>query len=135
MAIEDFVKEADLGTFLLRHMHDGELEGVVVQQADVKLYLKPLDQEAVTLVLPNLIALKADDFRQGNIVFEGIIYQGQASPREVLAYAYDYELPEEEVHLQAAMERVRSEKLYSIELTSSYGCELCAVFKEFPRIE
>jgi hypothetical protein len=79
--------------------------------------------------------LKADEFREGNIIFEVEITVGCAPSREVLetlvSRPHEAAAPEYQdkyrAHIDALIEDVGTGRLTLVSLSSSYGCELIAL--------
>jgi hypothetical protein len=105
--------------------HDESLTGLRMIGADAHLFFKAQHAE-FRMILPNVVMLKADGFMQGNIVFGISIYQEPS--RELVKKLYDFTESEPHNYLAVTLEKIKKENLRMFELTSSYGCEMLALF-------
>lgn len=113
----------------LSEIHDGYLDGIdVLDKKELKLTLKTVRGDSFRLTIKGLLALKADNFRQGNIV-EGIyFFTADTCPDDYLCQAYDFvSSKEREKYLPIELKKLAPYPWTLIEVSSSYGCDLYAV--------
>lgn len=127
---DDFFHKTDVpGLRILKHLHDGWLDGFVVKDKSIYLYFRSLKNINVSITIPDVVALKADDFRLGNIIFEISIYEKGYCPRELLANAFGFSNQEAMQYLDKKLNSLGDCAWSLLALTSSYGCELYLITK------
>jgi hypothetical protein len=110
-------------------LHDGFLRGVVLgDQEIVELLCSDVDGRRYVLRLPKLMALRADNFLQGNIIFEVNVYTTDF-PQDLIKRVYGADGDGEPDWLSARLQEMRDQSWTLLEITSSYGCELLALAK------
>ena len=120
-------------------LHDGSLVGMVLAaNGDLSLFCRAVDAKLYKLVVPAVERMRADNFLQGNTIFEISVYEGEDCPRKALEDLYCY-TNEAREHLYsrndnlmgtwipAQLEKITREGWTLISLGSSYGCELLAL--------
>jgi hypothetical protein len=113
----------------LPDFHDGYLDGILVSGRSARLFLRTVDGPLFTLLLHQVEALRADDFRQGNIIFEvNLLNLGQINESFVFQL-YDYGDYHKDKFVLADWKTQATQKgLSGLEITTSYGCELWSIF-------
>lgn len=109
-------------------MHDGHLLGLILldKANELELRLGTAMGDKITIKVPHLVALQANNFRQGNIVFEISLYTEDNCPVGCLQKAYGYDKMEWEQYGANKLSEIgRNWSL--IEIRESYGCELYAL--------
>lgn len=109
--------------------HDGLLTGVLVD-LNSTLTITCTDEDRkqeYVLRVPGTNSLVVNNFRQGNIIFNIYLFEGSRSPREVVAQAMGIRDEEDQAPVDAMEARIRQNNWVTIQITSSYGCELCGI--------
>ncbi|MBA3353104.1 MAG: hypothetical protein H0U23_11925 [Blastocatellia bacterium] len=110
-------------------LHDGYLNGLLIEaETTLILHCKTEDGRACTFTMPGMVRLRANNFREGNIIFELNIYQGPECPIELVKQLKEYEEARTDEMLSKDMEIIVQGNWTLVELTSSYGCDLLALF-------
>jgi hypothetical protein len=117
------------GVILDPEFHDGLLLGIVMSPSDKSLtvHCQTIDKEDCRLTIPQIVRLRADDFRQGNIIFEMTLREGPEVPEEAVRKLWQFEGDMAAKHLATLMRKIQSDRWILFEIGSSYGCELLAV--------
>lgn len=109
--------------------HDGALTGVrVIERSTLELYCSTLEGEAYKVSLSGLEALKVDNFREGNIIFEIELFNSNF-PIELVKRAFSLSAEENPPWLQQKITEMTADGWTLLELSSSYGCEIAAIAK------
>jgi hypothetical protein len=123
------VKSEFEAPYELSEIHDGYLGGVdISDEKELKLTMKTVVGDSFRLTVKGLVALKADNFRQGNII-EGIyFFTADTCPEDYLCLAYDFVSNiDREKYLPIELKKLTPYPWTLIEVSSSYGCDLYAV--------
>ncbi|HTS35281.1 MAG TPA: hypothetical protein VMH04_06390 [Candidatus Solibacter sp.] len=113
----------------LPDFHDGYLDGLFASDSDARIFLRTVDGQAFTFVLRNVEALRADNFRLGNIIFELNLLTPEQIDESFLCQAYEYsEQVKERLVLAGWKVRAAQKGLSGLEITTSYGCELRSIY-------
>ena len=115
--------------------HDGLLTGINVSKSDATLFITRVDDTRWRLDLVGVSQLRADDFRQGNIISHLEVISGTAPPREWLAELIGPPHPSaaREYHdkhrdsLDRMSRSVENGEVSLLVVTPSYGCDLLAL--------
>jgi hypothetical protein len=113
---------------VLPDLHDGRLDGLFISRNRTAwIYATDFEGRAWTLVLDRVERLRADEFREGNIILEAVCTAGQLQVTDI-ERVYDLTAAEREAPwVRTLLARTGSESLAFVELTSSYGCRLVAL--------
>ena len=120
---------------MLPDFHDGLLTSLTVAEGGATLTLSHPGGRDWTIELQGVRHLRADNFREGNIIAELEIITGIAPPRsqvEVLAErphegAAQTFHDEHRAYVDHLVEQVSAGQLMFLSLNPSYGCELLVV--------
>jgi hypothetical protein len=117
----------------LPDLHDGFLDGIYVS-TDKKLILNCRDvtNRPWVITVPRIRRLKADNFSEGNIIFEVNIYSGQDCPVNLIRKLQGYLNEGSESLLAGDLKIIAENNWTLVEVTSSYGCELLALSEAGP---
>lgn len=107
-------------------LHDGRLLAIELIGPDLQLRCADVNGAQHFLVLRDIVRLRADNFLQGNIVFEVSTFSTEACPEHLIRAAYQ---DAEHATLAGEIEDIRTQNLTLLQLGSSYGCELVALGK------
>lgn len=131
------LKVASGGEMIVPSVHDANLLGVVLADPSA-LYIpmRLIDGASVCIVLRGVVRLRADDFRQGNVVLD-ITVSGAGVRACDLQYVYgvDQAGKSELGFLVTVEEDFSRGKLKLVEINASYGCSLSCVCEEIDVIE
>ena len=120
---------------MLPTFHDGCLTGLAVSERAAMLSIVRSDGVAWRIELSGVRYLKADDFRQGNIIARFDVVTGVEPSRELIealvpgpheTAAQEYH-DKHRAHLDTLVGQVTSGSLNLVTLTPSYGCEVIVV--------
>lgn len=117
----------------LPDLHDGYLEGILVSK-DKTLMLSCRDamSREWLITVPKLHRLKADNFSEGNIIFEINLYVGDNCPHVLIQKLQGYREEMAAESLSKDLEKISKGNWTLVEITSSYGCELLALSEAEP---
>lgn len=108
-------------------LHDGTLSGIVLTAPKtLSLHCADVDQRQYVLRLSGLVRLRANDFMEGNVIFEVKVHTHDFSPglvKRVYGESGDA-VPE---WLPATLLKLSRGEWTLLEITSSYGCHLLAL--------
>jgi hypothetical protein len=110
--------------------HDGRLDGVLLDQKSVKLFLRTEQKEPFILLVRGVIAMAVDGFRAGNIIFDVLLRQGDELTLEDMTDVHALiPGPRGEEQARKFLEQARERKLIIVEINPSYGAT-CRVLAE-----
>jgi len=113
----------------LPSFHDGYLDGVLLSEnKGAHLFVRTQENRRFTIVLKGLKALEISSFWSGNIIFDLILVSPEALTNETVQQAYPHCLSPEEN--QRRLEKAKEQKLSALEISSSYGAECTALFRD-----
>jgi hypothetical protein len=102
--------------------HDGFVEGFLIKDSQVIIFLKTSEKELFALIADDVAGMRADNFKEGNIIFDVVIRQGSdLVPGDMDGYDFATG-PLGESQRTTVLERSRNENRLALEITSSYGC-------------
>jgi hypothetical protein len=108
-------------------LHDGFLRGIVLSEPEtVELLCSDVKGHLYTLRLAGLVALRADNFLQGNVIFEVNEYRAEF-PRGLIKRVYGEDAESEPDWLSLRVQELSENSWTLLEVTTSYGCELLAL--------
>jgi hypothetical protein len=115
--------------------HDGHLMGIrVIDRSTLELFCSTIDGESYLVSLSELECLRADNFLQGNIVFEVTLFDS-AFPVDLVKRAFGLDGDEQPAWLDGKIEQMGQGHWTLLQLSSSYGCDLLAIGKGTIRVE
>jgi hypothetical protein len=102
--------------------HDGNLEGLWIDDTVVHVYLRTLEKERFVAVAEGVVALAASGFRAGNLIFEVVTRDHEEIASSDIAELYDLqEGSAGETQGAQLLEKARHEGLILLEINPSYG--------------
>jgi hypothetical protein len=103
--------------------HDGSVDGILIREKRVFVFLRTEDNEIFALVLDDVTRMRVDNFREGSSIFDIVIRQGEDLTRDDMnIYGYAA-TPDGEKSANEMLERMRTENRLALEINPSYGCE------------
>jgi hypothetical protein len=130
------------GVLTSPNLHDGSLVGIVLApNSDLSLYCRAVDAKIYKMIVPAIEQMRADNFLQGNIIFDICVYEQQSCPRNAVEdlYCYSNEAREHRyarhesigsAFISSLLEKIERENWTLVMLGSSYGCELIALSRQ-----
>ena len=117
----------DSGEITSLVVHDAKLIGLLLAQPKrLLIAIQVGSGETTCLVLNGVDRLRADDFRQGNIILSASVSSGSNVEKADVAYAHG--LSENDVtFLESILPRIEREQLLVVRLDPSYGCALVCI--------
>lgn len=119
------------GAFDERHylqspdLHDGGLEGIVSRDGGLELLCRSVQGARWILRLPELVHLRADDFRQGNIILDVLTLAGAECPDALLRELFEVTPAAEDPPWFAERRLAVHEGNWTLlRIQCSYGCSL-----------
>ena len=91
------------------------------------LLLQDIHHVSWELHLCGLRNMRADDFREGNIIFEVIVYNKMTPPIEFLRSLFGVSQSDIPEYFHKILLDLRSGQSTLVHLSPSYGCELTAL--------
>jgi len=101
----------------------------------LQLFLTTTDKRKFIVTIPNIIRMRADNFLEGNIVFDISVYQNAECSEGKLKSLYGYNEEQAQKYLSKNLREIAEKNLSLFQLGSSYGCELLALFSGSLQIE
>jgi hypothetical protein len=112
-------------------VHDARLVGLVMlERGDLAMLLRLTDDCNVGIVLIGVERLRANDFRQGNIVLDITVSTGADVGASDIAFAYGLEQDNSQeslAFLETTLAKFHAKTRILVELNSSYGCSLICI--------
>ena len=100
--------------------HDGFLDGLLVRNASAYLFLRTTNEEEFVLRMSGVLSLKADGFRQGNIIFDVLVRSGDELTAVDMVDLFGFK---DEAQAAKKLEESRQNGQLIIEVNPSYGAE------------
>lgn len=120
----------DDGTLSKPNLHDGLLVGLhLASNNSLCLICRGTDQAEWRVTIPKIVRLRADNFRQGNIIFGIRVLSAATCSEETMRRLEEYSAADDATGPTVALENARKNRWSMLELGSSYGCELLALFE------
>lgn len=123
------IRESD-GRVLYPDFHDGGLEGILLfPKPYIRLFLHTEPGKKYALILNKAECLRAEDFWQGNDIFDLAFQTGNICKIDYLMELYDVKpnTPNSAFIENNLYPRVLAHELTYVEMLSSYGCQLRAL--------
>jgi hypothetical protein len=118
----------DSGVLMQPDFHDGLLLGFNLRKnKTVELILADVQGNEFTITLTDVLKIKADEFRESNIVFDIGLFAIKECSTEILEKLYNLETKSFVQKIKSIKE---NEHYQVIVITPSFGCSLIALFHE-----
>jgi hypothetical protein len=109
------------------NFHDGFIDGLLVTDVEVRIFLQTVGQKKFTVVLSGVKSLVLDDFRRGNIILSVDWLDPAGLHNESVCRLYQVE---EKSSLQERwILEAQRDGLQALEIIPSYGGVLAAIFQ------
>jgi len=110
-------------------LHDGSFEGLWLDEKSAHIFLATQKHDRHVIVARGVALLKADDVRQGNIIFD-VLERAAAdvSPSDLDVFLYESDDPSQSKTL---WEKVQAEGLALLEISPSYGGTCIVLARSF----
>jgi hypothetical protein len=116
------------GVYSLKGCHDGYLLGICLSGSkELEVKVASIENELMMVKFPGLEYLTLNNFKQGNIIFDLMIYESSQCPHELIRKAMGHSIDDWEEVSDSAIQSLAGKSWIGIELTSSYGCEFHAI--------
>ncbi len=116
--------------------HDGFIDGVLLSDSEARIFLRTVSGDRFTLALNEVEALRVNDLRQGNIVFEIRFLEPRQLDSSFVFELYEYSDEHKKTFvLKEWIEKALQNNLTALEITPSYGCTILAVFKSYTLLD
>jgi hypothetical protein len=113
--------------------HDGYLDGLQIQGANVRIFLRADGGQEFVLEVSGVLRPRADGFREGNIIFDVLVRNGDDITVHDIIDCYGFK---EEANALTKLEELRRKNPVVLEINPSYGAS-CTILAEsvelFPR--
>jgi hypothetical protein len=113
--------------------HDGYLDGLFVSGKTARIFLRTLAGQTYTLILREVERLHAENFLEGNIVFDVKFLQPEQLTREDVLEVYGYS--EQSLVMQDWIRDATQRGLHAVAISSSYGCSVLGLFKHYELLQ
>jgi hypothetical protein len=108
----------------LQAFHDGFLDGFLILESSVLLFLSTMEKQPYVLIARGVEQMKADDFRQGNIILDVLTRRGNEISINDVKFLYGTQAGEVgDRQARKILERITQEDRIALEVNPSYGCE------------
>jgi hypothetical protein len=102
----------------LEQFHDGFLNGLLIQNTTVYVFISTDKSKKFVLEGRDVLSLKADGFRQGNIIYDVLVRDSDEVTLEDIHNFYEFK---DEANALKKLEDVRRKTVVVIEINPSYG--------------
>ena len=103
--------------------HDGFVDGFVIREQKVMIFIRTDENEAFALVADGVTRMRVDSLLQGNIIFDIVIRRGEDLTRgDVDIYGFAANADGER-RASETLQQLRTENRLALEINPSYGCE------------
>ena len=110
--------------------HDGSLDGLLIEQTSVQVFLSTDGKEPFVLAVDGVVALTAEGFRAGNIIFEVLTKHGPELTLQDITDVYGLAVTDSrQEQAQKFLENARERGLIVLEINPSYGAS-CIILAE-----
>ncbi|WP_263358908.1 hypothetical protein [Acidicapsa ligni] len=110
--------------------HDGWLDGLLIDQKSVQVFLSTEERQPFLVVANGVVALAADGFKAGNIVFEVVTRQKEELTLQDITRAYGLaEGATGQDQAQKLLAKALEQNLIVLEINPSYGAS-CVLLAE-----
>ena len=124
------VVTTDAGEISSPALHDALVMGLVLTQADCLLmFVETVDHKKLSLAFNGVERLRADDFRQGNIILDVTVSMNSDIDAADVAYACGVDQKDDPFVLQTT-EQLQRTGAVVVRVNPSYGCSLVCVCKQ-----
>jgi hypothetical protein len=106
--------------------HDGFLDGLLIEDRTVRVFLSTDDKQAFILEASGVFSLKADGFRQGNIIYDVLIRDREEVTFHDAMNFYEFK---DEANAVRKLEEMHRQNLVVLEINPSYGAS-CIILAE-----
>jgi hypothetical protein len=102
--------------------HDGWLDGLLIDQKSVQVFLSTEEKQPFVIAAGGVVALSADGFKAGNIIFEVLTkQQDELTLQDITeSYGLSVEINDQE-QAQKLLEKARERGLTVLQINPSYG--------------
>lgn len=112
--------------------HDGWLEGLWLDNKAVQIFVATAEHERYVIVATGVTVLKADDVREGNIIFDVTARPAtELSTSDLDALLYNPDDAKGMEQATALLQRARAGGLTLLQITPSYGAICTVLAKSF----
>lgn len=112
--------------------HDGSFDGIWLDGKSAHIFLATPEHESHVIVASGVMLLKADDIRQGNIIFDVVPRSAaELSPDDLDVFLHDTDDPKRQEQATALLESARANGLAFLQITPSYGAVCSIIAKTF----
>ena len=112
------------------NFHDGFLDGLLLDKSRIYIFLRTISGGKYTLILHEMEALRANDFREGNIILDVEFFESNQLDASFVLDVFQYSDEHKRRFVMEDWLRAAAQKrLTGVEISASYGGTLLAVFK------
>ena len=112
--------------------HDGYLVGLnLIEPNQLEIKCRTVNNINYRIILPSIMRVKADNFCEGNIIFEINIYHGKECNFKLYKKIQSDGMDRDDA-LFSEFEKLNENNWTMFELTASYGCELLVLLRNNP---
>jgi len=112
------------------NFHDGSIDGLISFNKEARLFLRTAAQKKFTLVLRNVDALVARNFRQGDVILEvEIVQPAELDVVDIRDLNQRIDEDMKTFPLNDWRTTTQQQGLEAVVISPSYGCTLVATFK------
>jgi hypothetical protein len=127
------------GSIVNPNVHDANILGVIMlTQKQLLLPIETVDGLALYIALDDVVCLRVDDFREGNIILDISVLSGTEVEMKDIAYAHGLESflsCQSNSFLEKAIQNFLSRKQYLVQVNPSYGCKLVCICNKVEVLE
>lgn len=113
------------------NFQDGFVDGILLDEGSARIFVRTVHGEKFTILLGDVKTLVMNDFRQGNIILSLDCLDATDISDEGLFGYYSEPVGADSVVLRSSfMREIGDRPLRALEISTSYGVSLMAIFKE-----
>ncbi len=118
---------------MIPDFHDGYLDGLFVTGRTAKIFLRTVTGQRYTLILREVERFHAENFLEGNIIFDVKFFQPEQLTEGAVLDAYGYN--EKRFVIQDWICDANQRGLQAVEISASYGCEARVFFRGYKLLQ
>jgi hypothetical protein len=112
--------------------HDGSLDGFLIDQASVQVFLGSEQKQPFVIAAGGVVAMAADGFKAGNIIFEVLMRPSEELTLQDVAETYGLAAGVAgEDQARKLLEKAKEQGLILLEINPSYGGHCLILAKSF----
>jgi hypothetical protein len=109
--------------------HDGSLDGLLIDQTSVWVFISTAEKQPFVVTAFDVVALAADGFRAGNIIFDVLTRQNGELTLGDIIEVYGLSGVNRDDQAQTLLMKAQEQNLMILEINPSYGASILVMSK------